>query len=179
MTMTKKYTFADKWSVPIERHGYTSLPNLLLSHQAELNITSGELTIICQLLSFKWTSSDPWPSVELLSKQTGMSPSTVRTHIRKLDKKGLVTRVFRKGATNEYNFRALQERLEIWAKNSKPPDRKRISDNRLTGRPPYQETDTKENPSEKDIRTKTHKKAGFKKISDILDSRQGGINGQA
>src|SRR5690349_2877308 len=93
-------SFRNKWSRQIERWGYTTMPNLLLDHQVALGIGSSELSMICHLLYYRWDNSKPYPSAETLAKRSGLSVSSVRNNIRKLERKGLVRRVKRTGRTN-------------------------------------------------------------------------------
>lgn len=126
MKQPKDYRFVEKWSPLIATKGYTPMPNLLIAHQKELGITNGEMVILLDLLLYKWDNKHPFPSVATLAKSNGMALETIRRHIRSMEKKDLIKRLFRKANSNEYNLGLLIKRLEGFAQVDAPPTQKRI-----------------------------------------------------
>ena len=115
-----KYSFEKKWSSSIAKHGYTEVPNLILQYQPELKMTTPELRTLIAILSFKWDSKNPWPSNSSIGKRANTTSSTVRKHVSKLEEKGLLRRIGRRGFTNKYDVSPLKEKLEELAKLPTP-----------------------------------------------------------
>lgn len=173
--MKPNYNFANKWSAEIGRRGYTPVPNLLISHQHDLNISNAEMAVLLGLMFYMWTSSDPYPAVSTLAKQSGMASKTIRRYIRSLEAKQLVTRRFRKAATTEYSLAPLKAKLQSYAQAQSPPTQKRAPLSSKISRAPYLDLSTK-----KDAANKTHLRRRFGKsetthIKDVLERQFGGI----
>ncbi len=110
-----KTALTQKWSELIAEHGYTQVPNLLLQSQAALHITTSELCILLQILSYKWTPRHPYPSVKRLSTQSGLAQKTVRNNIARLENKGLLKRIYRANQSSLIDFEPLIEKLNLIA----------------------------------------------------------------
>src|SRR3990167_5735202 len=95
------HSFSQKWSPEVAKGGHTPMPNLLIAHQKDLGVTNGEMVILMDLLMFKWDSKDPYPSVPTLAKSNGMAHQTILRHLRSLEAKHLMRRVFRKATSSE------------------------------------------------------------------------------
>jgi DNA-binding MarR family transcriptional regulator len=110
--------FKDKWSLAIEKHGYTDVPNILLYSIAALDITAPEFLTMTSILSFKWDENNPFPSVRSISARTNSSPRNVRKHIASLERKGLLKRIPCTYQTNKYDFVQLNNKLDVLAKSA-------------------------------------------------------------
>lgn len=115
------YQFASKWSERIAGSGHTALPNLLIIHQAELDITASEFITLIGLLLHKWDDKDPYPSANRLATYSGLTHITVRRNLRSLEKKGIIWRNLREGFTSEYSIKSLIEKLDIYPQSNPPP----------------------------------------------------------
>ena len=54
----------------------------------------------------------PFPSVARLAQEMGLSEGQVRSHLRMLEKKGILKRNLRTGKTTEFDMSGLIEKLE-------------------------------------------------------------------
>lgn len=86
---------ADLWSSQIIETGYTIVPSILLWGQGRLELTNDQLVVLIQLISHRWTASDPHPSKERIANRVGRDPRTVQRHLSKLEEKGFLTRIKR------------------------------------------------------------------------------------
>lgn len=168
-----KYSFTNKWHPEFKPWGFTAIPNLLIIHQRTLKITNGELVVLLNLNKFKWDDRDPFPSAQTLSKNTGMSVSSIRKHIRSLEKKKLVKRNFRKSQTNEYSLNQLNKKLLDIASNADLPVKKRSPRKPETNWGTYPNIDTKEDAANKTQRRKRNTKENTFSARDILVERYG------
>jgi len=170
--MTKKYQFADKWTPEVVKKGFTAVPNILIRSQGELDITNGEICVIICLLSYKWTEGNPFPSIATIAKATGMATNTVRNHIRSLQRKHLIKRIYRKGKSNEYDFGLLNARLRQLIEEGNPVKKRRysLSENELK---PSQKIDIELNEvKSKPIANKGSPKYGEPKaIGEIMNDK--------
>lgn len=105
-------SFRSRWSSDLEVLGYTSVPNCLITCQVQLGITSSELNVLLQVLSFKYDTRMPFPSLGSMAKQSGLAVGTIRRNLRSLENKGLISRITREGLTNCFDVTPLILRLE-------------------------------------------------------------------
>lgn len=160
--------FENKWSSKIAGHGHTQVPNILLQNINSLDLNPTDFAVICQLVMYKWSKSNPFPSVDRVAGCIGCSARTVRRSIARLEKKGYIRRVYRSRQTNEYDLSGLIACLSDKAAYKNPrmtkatlnPDRN-VSKDRTRMSP-------KEDPSEKDQVKKT---SCFQHISSELDKQ--------
>lgn len=88
------------------------LPRRFLEGYARLQLTPPEgMLIVCLL------ASPPRPSLAALARLLGVQTRTVRNWARRLERRGLLRRVYRRdgprgGQTNEWDLTPLWERLE-------------------------------------------------------------------
>jgi hypothetical protein len=123
----KATSFADKWSPAIASHGHTSMPNLLINNLDLLNITSAELATLAAILTFKWDSRDPYPSINTLALLVCRTDRTVRRHLESLESKKLIKRVARPNQPSEYDISALIGKLNMLAKNVLPGQKRPLT----------------------------------------------------
>jgi DNA-binding transcriptional ArsR family regulator len=107
------WSFNDKWPAESGIGGYTMVPNTLLKHYQKLKLTPGEFLILVNIESFRWVVERlPFPSIEMLSKRTGMSERTVTRTISSLqNQRGVLIRYKRRGTSNQYSLDPLVEKL--------------------------------------------------------------------
>jgi DNA-binding HxlR family transcriptional regulator len=121
-----------KWTKTVMEPGYTIVPSALMEMQHELSLDSVDLNIIMQLATHWWKSGrPPYLSKKTLAKRMGLTPSTVRRRIKRLEKDGLLKRKIRSGShngrlANEYDLKPLIEKLHpVAIKLKKARDAKR------------------------------------------------------
>jgi DNA-binding transcriptional ArsR family regulator len=86
----------DKFGVPVMKHGYTMLPNLLVRAQGKLKVGHAEFNVLVQLVHHWWDADkDPHPAKDTIARRMGLSPRQVQRHIASLETAGLVKRVER------------------------------------------------------------------------------------
>lgn len=95
-TKRKKQRAEDKFGVPVMKHGYTTLPNLLLQAQGRLAIGHAEFNVLVQLISHWWDADrDPYPAKDTIARRMGLSPRQVQRYLTNLEKAGLIRRIAR------------------------------------------------------------------------------------
>jgi DNA-binding transcriptional ArsR family regulator len=109
----------DKFGVPVMKHGYTMLPNLLMRAQGKLMIGHAEFNVLVQLVHHWWDADkDPHPAKETIARRMGLSPRQVQRYITSLEKAGLVKRVERFSGrkaqiSNGYDLSPLVKKLGV------------------------------------------------------------------
>ena len=97
--------------------GFTTVPNILLRYRKNLNIKPKHLTLIIDIMSFKWDSENPFPSYSTLATRAGMDERSVKRTMQELEELDLLIRTPRfdeeSGAqiTTVYDFRPLIKKL--------------------------------------------------------------------
>ena len=162
--------FEEKWSRSIAQHGHTPLPNLLIEHQSDLEITPSELTVILGLLKHRWTREEPFPSVNRLGTYSGLAHQTIRRNLRSLEAKSLIKRILRKGETSKYDIKPLIQKLESYAQPKTNPAQKRADPYSKTRGSPYPKLNNKEDPYKNTKRKYSNGKA--EKIGEIMQQSQ-------
>jgi len=61
------YKISVRFGDQILQAGFTSVPNLVLNHYAELGITPAEMMFIIHMWQFRWTERDPYPSLTTIA----------------------------------------------------------------------------------------------------------------
>lgn len=112
--MTSGYNtiLEDKWSAEIMDEGFTAVPNLLISKRCDMGISITEFYVIVAIEKYRWDDTKPWPSLEALSRLTGLSIRQVNRATSSLEERGLLGRVRRFGKSNLYDFSPLRDALE-------------------------------------------------------------------
>ncbi len=101
-----------RWTPALAKNGWTPVVDDFLDNYAELGITPGEAMLIVHLMRHKWDKNAPYPGFETLGRQMGITPTSVRNHVRSLEKKKLLVREMRVSQTNKFHLTPLFERLE-------------------------------------------------------------------
>ena len=97
--------------------GFTSVPNTLLRYRTKLGIKSHHLSLIIDIMSFKWDTENPFPSYSALAAKAGVTERGIMKTIQDLEKMKLLIRTQRfdseTGAqiTTVFDFRPLVQKL--------------------------------------------------------------------
>lgn len=70
--------------------GFTSVPNLVLEHYAEVGISEGELVFTLHVWSFWWNRQLPYPSIATVAKRMNKSWRSVHRYAKGLEEKQLL-----------------------------------------------------------------------------------------
>lgn len=117
--------FFELYGRTILSEGVAPIPTALFRYQKALGLTFQEVCFICHLLSYRWTTRDPHPSIEKLSELTGVSAKTLHGYKNSLVGKGKMkfnNRFDKKGGqmSNEYDLTPLFIEIEQIIREKKP-----------------------------------------------------------
>lgn len=176
----ENYGFSDKWSPEISVHGFTQVPNILLTCQGSLELKHGELVTLLQLMSFWFKNGgEVYPSISRLAGRSNKGYSTTQRYLKSLEVKGFIERKQVINSSNRYNLKPCVNKLykhqkscsvciEMSQKRGLPVVRTRTT---LPLKP------TKQEDSPKRLRKKTN--GEFSKASSMADliaqHRYGGV----
>lgn len=103
----------DRWGAAID-DGFLAIPNILLKKQHELELSSGELVTLLNILAFWWKEDAlPFPGLATLAKRMGLTTRSVERHLKELVHKQLVERVVIDGR-NYYDPAGLVRKLNSY-----------------------------------------------------------------
>jgi DNA-binding transcriptional ArsR family regulator len=103
---------AEIWGSAVAREGWTSIPNSLLKKAHQLDLDSAELVLITYLLRFWWKREKlPFPSIEKIAQESGISRRTLDRKVASLTEKGLLEVNRERGETPSYDLRSLVARV--------------------------------------------------------------------
>lgn len=68
--------------------GVAQIPNMLIQHYHHLGLSDGQFTLLCHILSRKWTKEAPYPSITGIRMSANVD--TRRRYIRDLRQRGLL-----------------------------------------------------------------------------------------
>jgi len=94
--------------------GWVGVPDFFLRGHANLKpfaLTASEAMFVLQLMAFKWTEDDPFPSYTRLATRMGVTVKQVRRIARSIEAKGYLKRVGRIGNSNKFNLQPLFDAL--------------------------------------------------------------------
>lgn len=90
-----------KWSKTVMGPGYTIIPAVLLTKQKELGLDAVDVNILLHLACSWWKAdSRPYLGKETIAERIGVTPSTVRRHIKKMEKMEVLKRITRTDGAN-------------------------------------------------------------------------------
>ena len=90
-----------KWSPELWGAGWIGIPNIIIEKQLELGLDATDINILLHLLRYWWHRENlPHPSKKTIAQCMDVDPSTVRRHVAKMEQKGLLRRVERKGRSS-------------------------------------------------------------------------------
>lgn len=115
--VTKNYAVREKWGIAAlggEDTGWQGVPNLLLTHQEELGLSSTEVVVLLNITMHWWSVDElpfVWPAI--IADRMGVEKRTVERAFKKLQEHGFI---FRRPTTRT---RQGQARREIELKGTK------------------------------------------------------------
>ena len=130
---------AARWTPLLAEQGWTPVCNFFLLNYHRLDVTHGEAMVIIHILAYKWDSVAPFPALKTIGAQMGISASSVRTHLRNLQNKGLIFREMQIGTTNRFHLQNLFLKLEELLYKDKTEKAKLAAARSVShsGRPPF------------------------------------------
>lgn len=116
-------SIAHRLTPRLSEEGWVAVPALLLRYMGRFPCPSGatglttpEVLILIQLLSFKWTKEPPRPPIEMLAERLDKTPRAVSGILAGLKKKGLLKwERGARGRANRYDLQPLFTALEALA----------------------------------------------------------------
>ncbi len=102
----------------LANHGWWPLPNLLMLHQAELELSSSELNVLMNLMMhYHHRGRLPFPRTQTIADRMGVGIGTVQRLLRVLKKRGFVElrRSPHSRVPNVYDIRPTLKMLEVFA----------------------------------------------------------------
>lgn len=130
----------DKFGVPVMKHGYTMLPNLLLQAQGRLEIGHAEFNVLVQLIFHWWDADrDPHPAKDTIARRMGISPRQVQRYLTNLEEAKLIKRIERFSGrkaqiANAYDLSPLVQKLgAIEPEFRKAAEQKRLRQQKVEG----------------------------------------------
>lgn len=111
-----KYGVEQVWGPKLGK-SFTAVSNFFLANAHRLangnGLTPTEMLVVIQILSFKWSSQAPFPSLRSIATRMHLSVRTVRDTVRRLEGLGLVQRELNpNGGRSRYHFEGLFKQLE-------------------------------------------------------------------
>lgn len=103
---------AHRWTARLAAARWTPVSDYFLKNYHRMKITHTEAMVLIHLISFKWDLSAPFPALGTIAKRMGITPTSVRTHLRRLEGKGFLYRQMKVGTTNRFHFDGLFNALE-------------------------------------------------------------------
>jgi DNA-binding MarR family transcriptional regulator len=91
----------------------------LYAHLQPFPLSPGEAMFVLELMSFKWTSSMPFPGYKRIAERMGVTDKMVRRYAQSLETKGYLKRQVRKNATNMFDMTGLFNALRAAVQRSK------------------------------------------------------------
>lgn len=110
---------AERWTSELSK-SWTPVSDFFLKNYHRLKISHSEAMVIIHLISFKWDAKAPYPSLKTVAKLMGLTDSSVRSHVRKLEKRGFLHRVKNEGYSNSYELEGLFDALESLTDDEDP-----------------------------------------------------------
>jgi hypothetical protein len=106
------YKIAVRFGDQVLQAGFTSVPNLVLNHYAELGITPAEMLFTIHMWQFRWTERDPYPSLTTIADKMDVSWRQAHRYAKSLEEKGFLNIKTRQQpgrgqVTSEYDFEPL------------------------------------------------------------------------
>jgi hypothetical protein len=101
--------YKEKWLYP--KTGFISIPKSLLYNQAKLELTSSDLVVLLYLIRFWSGDFSQYPSLHVLSEETGLSLEKIFKILLKLEKHQLMD-VEERNGNIYYNLSPLANKLK-------------------------------------------------------------------
>src|SRR5688500_6595895 len=84
-TSDSGYKIAVRFGDQVLQAGFTSVPNLVLNHYAELGITPAEMLFTLHMWQFRWTERDPYPSLTTIAGKMDVSWRQAHRYAKSLE----------------------------------------------------------------------------------------------
>jgi hypothetical protein len=82
-----------RWGDSILKRGFTLVPNLLLTQQSSLGLSSLHCLLLIHLLTYWWESGrNPYPSKAVLARRMGVSERQIQRYVSDLTGMGFIRR---------------------------------------------------------------------------------------
>ena len=110
-------TIAERWGPAVDA-GFLAVPNILVRAQDKLGLTPNDLVVVLNIILHWWhRDRRPTPRSTAIAKRTGLGPRTVQRSLKKLERKGLISRVRVSRDRTEYNLEGLISQLAAEARS--------------------------------------------------------------
>ena len=109
-------SFIARFGRVIARAGVAAVPQALFDYQAALDLSPSQVWFVCYILSFRWSTELPYPSLVKMEQRTGYTRRGLQKIKDKLVTQGYLQLVTRHGSggrqdTNGYDFSGLFDAL--------------------------------------------------------------------
>jgi hypothetical protein len=103
--------FSFRWGIDILDCGYTTIPNWILDHYHEVDVSYKEFALIVHLARYAFESPEGEcrPSVKAVATAMGIHPRSVQRSLADLEDRGLLTRRYRLGKPTIYDFKGFSK----------------------------------------------------------------------
>ena len=83
-----------KWGKALDGTGFQIVPNLLLTQQGNLGLSTTDIVVLLHLNRYWWTRDQhPYPSPTRIAGQMGLHPRSVERCLKRLAAKGAIRRL--------------------------------------------------------------------------------------
>ena len=112
--LTQVHRLVVRFGNELLQDGFTSVPNLVLTHYAILGVTAAEMMFSIHIWQYWWTEKDPYPALQTIADRMSVTRRQVRNYAQGLKAKGylVVNERTDRGLgqlTSEYDFGPLLE----------------------------------------------------------------------
>ncbi len=114
-----------KWTKPLMDAGWTVMPSVILDRQQALGLDAVDVDILLHLAKHWWERDRlPFPTKKAIAECMGVSESTVQRRIAKMERDGLIERVYRFSPkhqgqrSNAYDFSGLIKEATPYAEEA-------------------------------------------------------------
>ncbi len=117
--------FSFRWGIDILDCGYTTIPNWILDHYHEVDVSYKEFALIVHLARYAFESPEGEcrPSVRVVATAMGIHPRSVQRSLADLEERGMLTRRYRLGKPTIYDFKGFSKAVfRVAYKAETPPD---------------------------------------------------------
>jgi predicted transcriptional regulator len=88
----------------VRNYGYAGIPSIMIQGQRRLGVTPLQMNILIQLLDYLYDPTrQPFPRKSEIADRMGVTPKTIQTNIRALERAGLIRREIRRKAAGDYD----------------------------------------------------------------------------
>jgi len=106
---------AHRWGgeIRIFDRGFLSVPVRFLRGYAKgaRPLSTSEAMLLLLVMTFKWGEDNPFPSYTRLARMMGVSPRMISRYASCLERKGYISRIRRRGTTNEFDLSPAFDRI--------------------------------------------------------------------